>query len=1757
MIRMVNETEKDLNINIRNYIQELNTNKPDFMSTIGSKDPRDLHIRGTEDNVPIYGTGDRGTGIDIDAKNKIREYFNQSDFDSLIDYWNKSVSDAIKDCKQIISQYDKNNLITDKDGNIISKDAANSFYPKEEYVSPWKNFTEQSYLDARTDGNIDVLRNSKNLDYTQNYNKSILSSNINSINETDSSENSEENKEHLISNLPLYSLVENNSTFVYKRFNMGIKETTTGYSFYLSEPYNISSTEDIKTYCFYEPYTNYEEDGTSLQLAELTGNTKIVLYILRILYTVEKTTKIKHTELFLEKQIVPTDSVCFDYLNKGYIEVTYTSQEENDNNISSDTTVISDTSSIERYYILNNLMLTLNGSNIAGYSGLTWNLKIGNKIGFKTINKEEIECYSIEFAISRTYRNYNILLASLTNLIMPQYKRRVEIEDLNRNFWVISQNLTILNKFMVSLQDGIGEIFKSIFSEIIGLWDNIYSIWKSIFYLDNRINNFDKELNEIGIATSKVKVKIGYENTFYHEGWDSNQDIIKELFYFDEDGNPTDETRTNRLEDNTLMIKDDNYYFKKGDAKFFGIYPLLYKDTITCEYKTSQSKDPISEVASIISLPINSTIHPDRINELKNSNTNIDYINNESEVINNIFMDGIGSNGKPYDQTYNSKDNKLGEIIRIERKFGNIKAEDVLEKIRSKNFVLLGYYLNGENDAIDALSTVINPYITLLQYMVDVAQKINLPIARDNDGDTVTLVKMGLLSNPDFRFSTSVINNYTEVPDNVRNSYYYLNSMGIIDVEDCIPIFSIFEMYKNSPSTTKLSISPGDNTSIVEGFWKVFYKIYEYIFKYLYKLDDSMAVYEVENTIEQKDIFVSYIEDQLKHKKISFLPFTSYINSTETYSVNYNEKSYDTDIVTMYNSDLEKFILKNRDLQDNGNSAFCPAYVLFKNMREYFDTTLHDRYFYYTRKDKNGNDITEQYKLIFSNNLLKKLNIISPDNSNSSDTNDEEIENTPEKLTNLQKFDLVFKNFKKIKWDLLSADIIPEHFLKDATTIDNEKATYDCSVYRGTDDSIIKKALYEKMDKSAFFREGTKGYFGTSHLYQWQNCFGLWFEFIGEPTNTGKPIIDAEIQTYTHNMCQGNKIIAYPDSIMNTGIILSQYNTYNLDITVPLINVAGYPFDYILRFGKPYPNIVSMLYRKLDAKLNGSTIYDHIKELNDTSNYYYCKYPFINNIIGIEQEKENERPNTTNYKCDALLYPVDGYYGHETAGQEYGKPHERLLNYLYNISVIGKIGTINRNRINDNINQYYNNYFGYTYKDCQKYTISSTDLVNVLDESGQSTSSLKGGRTLWENINTESELIANISFLNSSKNNQHIGLYVSKDTTNNDYGIKIEKEVQQEIEIPPSISDIESSQEIPADELPRLDVEYTQGVNWAMPPKFQDYFPSEESKKAIYELFTGKTLKWDNTPRYLDTNTYCSEIEIDNKKYLAKQQDNIILIPHYLGNQHASNLGNNFYLELYCLTIIDNNVVETAENKERKEHTFLVSRINYKKDSIYGSKRRWINFPANILGQIFDNDKNLVRLYDKNDKDSGIVINNSSIWQERYDLFCYFNHYTAKLEQSKYVFDFMDNNTGNNFNILGELQVKQSDTQEYVNCTKDNYNEDNKDYKLILPTVDITKPDDEADRYKKYYRTYNHYLGTSEQTSDENGISKEVYSYASKYTLFLRLKEYDTDDCAYAHIDKYDALKEGQKLVPGFTKESPRDTRPFSNRFCGWDVKSK
>ncbi len=61
-------------------------------------------------------------------------------------------------------------------------------------------------------------------------------------------------------------------------------------------------------------------------------------------------------------------------------------------------------------------------------------------------------------------------------LIMPKYKRRVEIEDLDRNFWVIGQVLTALNNYLFG-DKGYYEMIKLLVDQLARLWENILYLW--------------------------------------------------------------------------------------------------------------------------------------------------------------------------------------------------------------------------------------------------------------------------------------------------------------------------------------------------------------------------------------------------------------------------------------------------------------------------------------------------------------------------------------------------------------------------------------------------------------------------------------------------------------------------------------------------------------------------------------------------------------------------------------------------------------------------------------------------------------------------------------------------------------------------------------------------------------------------------------------------------------------------------------------------------------------------------------------------------------------------------------------------------------------------------------------------------------------------------------------------------------------------------------------------------------------------------
>lgn len=67
-------------------------------------------------------------------------------------------------------------------------------------------------------------------------------------------------------------------------------------------------------------------------------------------------------------------------------------------------------------------------------------------------------------------------ISKWTRLLMPQYLRYVEVEDLNRNFWVISQVLTALCAYIFD-DSSPYNLYGKITSELAQLWENVLYLW--------------------------------------------------------------------------------------------------------------------------------------------------------------------------------------------------------------------------------------------------------------------------------------------------------------------------------------------------------------------------------------------------------------------------------------------------------------------------------------------------------------------------------------------------------------------------------------------------------------------------------------------------------------------------------------------------------------------------------------------------------------------------------------------------------------------------------------------------------------------------------------------------------------------------------------------------------------------------------------------------------------------------------------------------------------------------------------------------------------------------------------------------------------------------------------------------------------------------------------------------------------------------------------------------------------------------------
>lgn len=100
-------------------------------------------------------------------------------------------------------------------------------------------------------------------------------------------------------------------------------------------------------------------------------------------------------------------------------------------------------------------------------------------------------------------------------LLMPQYGRRTEIEDLDRNFWVISEVITSISKYLFDDDAPFKQILKSLLREITELWENTLYLWLNSGLISQNSNG-DVRVIVLPVPSKSERIHRD-EDGFYNE----------------------------------------------------------------------------------------------------------------------------------------------------------------------------------------------------------------------------------------------------------------------------------------------------------------------------------------------------------------------------------------------------------------------------------------------------------------------------------------------------------------------------------------------------------------------------------------------------------------------------------------------------------------------------------------------------------------------------------------------------------------------------------------------------------------------------------------------------------------------------------------------------------------------------------------------------------------------------------------------------------------------------------------------------------------------------------------------------------------------------------------------------------------------------------------------------------------------------------------------------------------------------------------
>ena len=403
----------------------------------------------------------------------------------------------------------------------------------------------------------------------------------------------------------------------------------------------------------------------------------------------------------------------------------------------------------------------------------------------------------------------------ITRLIMPQYQRRVEVEDLNRNFWVIGQNLSLLNKLVLDLDGPLVKTIKGLISEITGLWENVYRVWQAILHISGKIDSIEDDINKLGRAAAKTKIQLAYSTSWGNAyGAYTHEDVIDRLY---------------KSHDTMELELTDTFLFKEGDGRFFGLLPYIEKESVI--YNKN------GDTGYLFYLPYNKTINNKRLNKYTDEQLDKMFIKNLSP----------GPSG-------------TGEIIGIDRKFGNTPARELLQMVQAKNFVLVSPQPKGAIPTLDALTIVHNPILSALQFYRDFLYSV---INLDNNkpfGDlienTFTWLQGGYLEYINFTESRQWKDSDI-IPEDIFNCYDFLKKFTKIS-----SVFSDSLESINSAGLTKIEhlknllLESQSLDTLIPDFYQIYEKCVEYLKNnnFIFTLtapyftDNYNGVYEIDST---------------------------------------------------------------------------------------------------------------------------------------------------------------------------------------------------------------------------------------------------------------------------------------------------------------------------------------------------------------------------------------------------------------------------------------------------------------------------------------------------------------------------------------------------------------------------------------------------------------------------------------------------------------------------------------------------------------------------------------------------------------------------------------------------------------------------------------------------------------------------------------------------------------------------------------------